>query len=264
MVHFDATAQSAGRLRLAVDLSARFEAALIGVAGRSYPPPFLADDGVLDNGDAEQEVVRILDDIGTKFRARAARIKNVEWRAAADDTHRLVAREARAADLVILGRRADQADLYYAPDPGVTILRAGRPVLLVPDEVDALKARRVVVAWKDSRESRRAVQDALPFLRDASEVMIVEVCEYGMELQGQKSAEDVAAYLRRHKVTMGAMAYLHTEQSVADEILRFAKEERADLIVAGGYGRSRLGEWMFGGVTRELLADSPLCCLFSH
>jgi nucleotide-binding universal stress UspA family protein len=94
--------------------------------------------------------------------------------------------------------------------------------------------------------------------------MIVEVCEYGMELQSQKSAEDIAGYLRRHKVTMGAMAYLHAEQSVADEILRFAKEERADLIVAGGYGRSRLGEWMFGGVTRDLLASSPLCCLFSH
>jgi nucleotide-binding universal stress UspA family protein len=265
MVHFDATPQSAGRLRLAVDLSARFKAPLIGIAGRSYLPPFLADDGALDKGDAEQqEMAEILADIGTTFRARAVRIKNVEWRGALDDTNRLVAREARAADLVILGRRADQGDLYYAFDPGVTILRAGRPVLLVPDDVDALEARRVVVAWKDSRESRRAVQDALPLLRDASEVMIVEVCEYGMELQGQKSVEDVAGYLRRHKVTVGAMAYLHTEQSVAGEILRFAKDEGADLIVAGGYGRSRLGEWMFGGVTRDLLADSPMCCLFSH
>jgi nucleotide-binding universal stress UspA family protein len=60
------------------------------------------------------------------------------------------------------------------------------------------------------------------------------------------------------------MAYLHTERSVCGEILRFAKDEKADLIVAGGYGRSRLGEWMFGGVTRDLVADSPLCCLFSH
>lgn len=265
MVHFDATPQSQRRLRLAVDLSARFRAALIGIAGRSYLPPFLANDGALDNSDAEQrKMVSILADIGTKFRAGAAQIRDVEWRGAVDDTNRLVAREARAADLVIVGRRADQADLYYALDPGVTILRAGRPVLLVPDDVDALEARRVVVAWKDSRESRHAVQDALPFLRDAREVMIVEVCERGMELQGQKSAEDVAGYLRRHKVTVGAMAYLHTERSIGGEILRFAKDEKVDLIVAGGYGRSRLGEWMFGGVTRDLLADSPVCCLFSH
>jgi nucleotide-binding universal stress UspA family protein len=264
MVHFDATPQSAGRLRLAVDLSARFKAALIGIAGRSYLPPFLADDGAANKGDAEErEMVGILAGIGTKFRAGAQRIKDVEWRGALDDTNGLVARQARAADLVILGRGADP-DPYYALDPGVTILRAGRPVLLVPDDVDALQARRVVVAWKDSRESRRAVQDALPFLRDAGEVMMVEVCEHGMELQGQKSAEDVAGYLRRHKVTVGAMAYLHTEQSVGGEILRFAKDEKVDLIVAGGYGRSRLGEWMFGGVTRDLLADSPVCCLFSH
>jgi nucleotide-binding universal stress UspA family protein len=265
MVHFDATPQSAARLRVAVELSARFNAALIGIAGRPYLPPFLGYDSALDHGDAEQqEMAGILADIGTKFRASAARIRSVEWRGTIEDTNTLVARQARAADLVILGRRADQAGLHYALDPGITILRAGRPLLLVPDDVDALAARRVVVAWKDSRESRRAVQDALPFLRDASEVMMVEVCEYGMELQGQKSAEDVAGYLRRHKVTIGAMAYLHTERSVAGEILRFAKDEKADLIVAGGYGRSRLGEWMFGGVTRDLLADSPLCCLFSH
>jgi nucleotide-binding universal stress UspA family protein len=265
MVHFNATPSSAARLRLAVDLSARFKAVLIGIAGRPYLPPFLADDDALDNGDVEQQkMAGILADIGTKFRARTARIKSVEWRGAVEDANRLVARQARAADLVILGRRADQADPNRALDPGVTILRAGRPVLLVSDDVDALEARRVVVAWKDNRESRRAVQDALPFLRDASEVMMVEVCEYGMELQGQKSAEDVAGYLRRHKVTVGAMAYLHAERSVSGEILRFAKDEGADLIVAGGYGRSRLGEWMFGGVTRDLLADSPLCCLFSH
>jgi nucleotide-binding universal stress UspA family protein len=61
-----------------------------------------------------------------------------------------------------------------------------------------------------------------------------------------------------------AKVYLHTKQSVGSEILRFANDEKADLIVAGGYGHSRLGEWMFGGVTRQLLTDSRLCCLLSH
>jgi nucleotide-binding universal stress UspA family protein len=267
MVHFDATRQSQGRLRLAVDLAARFQAALIGIAGRSYLPPFLAEDGAKDvkGSDAEQrEMVAILADIGTKFRAGAGQIKDVEWRGAIDDANSLVPLHARAADLVIVGRPADPADRYYTLDPGATILRAGRPVLLVPDDVDSLQARRVVVAWKDSRESRRAVQDALPFLRDAKEVMIVEVCEYGTETQSQRGVDDVTGYLRRHQVTTGAVAYLHTQRAVADEILRFAKDEKADLIVAGGYGRSRVGEWMFGGVTRDLLAGGSLCCLFSH
>jgi nucleotide-binding universal stress UspA family protein len=134
----------------------------------------------------------------------------------------------------------------------------------VPDGLDALAAQRIVVAWKETRESRRAVYDALPFLRKAAEVMIVEVCEHGTEAESQRHINDLVDYLRRHQVAVGAKAYLHTQQSVAREMLRFAKDERADLIVAGGYGHSRLGEWIFGGVTRELIADSPVCCLFSH
>ncbi len=267
MVHFDGSRRSQRRLRVAADLATRFQAVLIGIAGRSYLPPFLAEDAAVgvDEKDAErQEMIDILADIGTKFRAGAKQIKNVEWRGIIDDANSLIALHARAADLVIVGRPADPGDLYYALDPGVTIVRAGRPVLLVPDDLESLQAQRVVVAWKDSRESRRAVQDALPFLQDAKEVMIVEVCEYGKEAQAQRCVDDVGSYLLRHKVNVGAKAYLHAEQAVAAEILRFAKDEKADLIVAGGYGRSRLGEWMFGGVTRGLLADSPLCCLFSH
>jgi nucleotide-binding universal stress UspA family protein len=267
MVHFDASRAAHNRLRLAVDLASRCHAALIGVAGRAYLPSFLAGDNAqaANKSDAEQqEMTALLADIGTKFRAAAGQIKNAEWRGKVDDVNRLVAQEARAADLVIVGRPADPADLYYALDPGVAVLRCGRPVLLVPDQIDMLASRRAVVAWKDSREARRALQDALPLLQEAKEVMVIEVCEHGTEQQSQRRIDDVTNYLRRHKVKTGAIACLHAERSVADEIVRFATDEKADLIVAGGYGRSRLGEWMFGGVTRGLLTDSPLCCLFSH
>ena len=155
-------------------------------------------------------------------------------------------------------------DLYYSLDPGVTILRAGRPVLFVPDEIELLQARRVIVAWKDTRECRRAVRDALPFLKEASEIMVLTVCEPGTGTQAKPSLDDVETYLVRHGVAVGAKAFLHTKQSTATQLLRFADDERADLIVAGGYGHSRLGEWALGGVTRELLSESPLCCLFSH
>ena len=121
-----------------------------------------------------------------------------------------------------------------------------------------------MVAWKDTRESRRAVCDAIPFLRNAEEVTIVEISEHGRETQSQRSIDDVAGYLLRHKVVVGAKVYLQTKQSVAGELLRFTRDAGADLIVAGGYGHSRLGEWAFGGVTRDLIAGSPVCCLFSH
>jgi nucleotide-binding universal stress UspA family protein len=267
MVHFDARRSGERRVRLAVDLAHRFHALLIGIAGRSYLPPFLAEDTV---GDAERddgerrEMTQLLADMEKQFRAAAKNAKQVEWRGILDDANNLVPREARAADLVIIGRKQDPRDLYYSLDPGITILRAGRPVLLVPDAIDSLPARRVVVAWKDTRECRRAVRDALPFLKEASEIMIATVSEHGTGAQAKPSIDDVENYLVRHQSSVGAKVYLHAKQSIATELLRFAEDERADLIVAGGYGHSRLGEWALGGVTRELLSDSPICCLFSH
>jgi len=267
MVHVGAGRIDGRRIRLAVDLANRFHARLIGIAGRTYLPPFLAEDPAPDaerNDGERREMMDVLADMGKKFHAAAQHIEHVEWRGIPDDANSIVAREARAADLVIIGRKQDPRDLYYSLDPAITILRAGRPVLFVPDEIDSLEARRIVVAWKDTREARRAVRDALPFLKGAKEVTIVTVCEHGTETQAMKHIEDVETYLARHELIVGEKAFLHTEQSTATELLRFVKEERADLIVAGGYGHSRLGEWALGGVTRELLSKSALCCLFSH
>src|SRR5262249_41476521 len=121
-----------------------------------------------------------------------------------------------------------------------------------------------VVAWKDTRESRRAVRDALPFLQEAKEVVLVEVGEHESQSQAKKNLADVAAYLVRHQVVVAAEVWRRPPGLVAAELLRVVQEEKEDLIVAGGYGHSRLGEWIFGGVTRELLAASPVCCLLSH
>jgi nucleotide-binding universal stress UspA family protein len=267
MVHFDAGPSSQRRLKLAIDLANRFEAALIGVAGRSYLPAFIANNGTAadERNDGERrEMTHLLAEIEKKFRAAAKQVTQVEWRGRLEYANDLVPREARAADLVVIGHKQDARDLYYALDPAVIIVRVGRPILVVPDNVDSLAARRVVVAWKDTRESRRAVRDALPFLQAAKEVKIVEVSEQGTEAQSRQRIDDVADYLLRHGVAMAGKAYLHTERSAASELLRFVKDEQADLIVAGGYGHTRLGEWMFGGVTRDLLAGSPVCCLFSH
>lgn len=267
MVHLGAHADWHGRVRLAADLAHRYQAALIGIAGWLSSPAFAIDDiaADLDTTDAEgRNMAARLAEMGEQFRAAAKQVAHVEWRGMLDYPRTMVPREARAADLLIIGRERVAGDPYFSLNPGNTILRAGRPVLVVPDGIDALAAKRVVVAWKDTRESRRAVSDALPFLRRADEVLLVEVCEHGTEAQSEQQMSDVSSYLARHEVTVAAKAFLHTERPVAEELLRFAKDERADLIVSGAYGHSRLGEWIFGGVTRDLLAASPLCCLFSH
>ena len=73
----------------------------------------------------------------------------------------------------------------------------------------------------------------------------------------------VNSYLLRHKASV-AQRYISTRNSQLQTNFSDTKDEKADLIVAGGYGHRRLGEWIFGGVTHDLLADSPVCCLFSH
>ena len=149
--------------------------------------------------------------MGKKFRIQGQHLRHVEWRAALELPADLIVREARAADLVIIGPRHRGGNLHDLVDPGVILLRTGRPVLVVPDVVTPLYLRRVVVACKDTRECRRAVRDALPFLRQAKEVLVVEIGEDGSKSQEKKGVADVARYLVRHGVI------------VADEIWKRAR-----------------------------------------
>jgi nucleotide-binding universal stress UspA family protein len=75
---------------------------------------------------------------------------------------------------------------------------------------------------------------------------------------------DVANYLARHRIETVTERVLPVDATAANSLLRFIENENISLIVAGGYGHSRLGEWAYGGVTRDLLAESPVCYLFSH
>jgi nucleotide-binding universal stress UspA family protein len=166
--------------------------------------------------------------------------------------------------LIILGARHAPGKAPQPVDPGIILLRAGRPVLVVPDTIGPLQLRRAVVAWKDTRECHRAVRDAIPLLRQAKEVVLLGIGETETEAQGKTHLGDVAAYLARHDVPVAAEIWRPGRGPVATELLHFVRSEGADLIVAGGYGHSRLGEWIFGGVTHELLGASPICCMLSH
>jgi nucleotide-binding universal stress UspA family protein len=262
MVHVDIEHDSEQRVELAIGLADRFQAALIGVAGCTLWPAFMAGDVGLtkfNQYDFQKVMVRF-EQRGKKLRTQGRSLRQIEWRTALETPGELLLREARAADLLVIGRRRGGDDA----DPGVIVLRAGRPVLLVPDTIGALPLRRVVVAWKDTRECRRAVRDALPFLQQAKEVLLVGMGEHESQSQGKKDLADVAAYLVRHRVIVAAEVWRRPRRPVAAELLHIVEEEKADLIVAGGYGHSRLGEWIFGGVTRELLTASPVCCMLSH
>ena len=266
MVQVDWDVGSDDRIRLAVDLADKCAAVLIGVAGwvpeselaRRASARFAKDEERLKWISAE------LDRLGERFRDVAgATVHPPEWRGSFHLPREVIARQARAADLVVIGSHPAADDTYHAFDPGSVLLAAGRPVLVAPDGVARLNAQRVLIAWKETREARRAVQSALPFLQAAEHVALLAVAENVLEADAQEQLSDIEAYLRRHRVTLGAKTVLRPHGTASEQIKDSAKREKADLIVAGAYGHTRLGEWIFGGVTHDLLRTSKVCCLFS-
>jgi nucleotide-binding universal stress UspA family protein len=271
-VGFDAAPEN--RVRLAADLADRFGAALIGAAGYPPAPPFISGGIPFISGGiaiaplvtlenvTEQEIA--LGRQEDRFREIVAGARcRIEWRSSIGPADEFLARQARAADLIVVGGETSAGYPYALFDAGALLMNAGRPVLMVPNNLERLLADRVAVAWKDTREARRALADSLPFVKVAEKTFVVEVCEQREADSARRSVSDVVNYLLRHGITTAVGLVLH-EGGVTDELLRFVRTEQIDLVVAGAYGRSRLGEWVFGGVTRDLLRKSPICCLFSH
>ena len=123
----------------------------------------------------------------------------------------VLTREARCADLVMIGQKPGPGNDYQTIDPGEAILKMGRPTLVVPEKARTLRAEHVVLGWKDTREARRALRDALPFLQRATRVTIVEARGEGEEAT--------------------ALGRLDDEGSGAAQRIEIAQEERADLVV---------------------------------
>ncbi|MGN7127819.1 universal stress protein [Methylorubrum thiocyanatum] len=264
LVSADLGDASPDRVRLAAGLARRFDAILTGAAAHKVPAPILVSD-VYDAIEQEErnkaEVRGILEEARALFERSAGEGIRTEWLAAlAGPTTHLV-EQARAADLVVVGRRGpeDEDTGPLGVPPGPVLMETGRPVLVAPPRLVHLEGTRIVVAWKDGPEARRAVTAALPFLRDADKVFVVTVGDDA----GREGAEAVTGHLARH----GAHATTYLLRAVrqeSDDILDFALRQDADLIVMGAYGHSRLREWIFGGFTRDALERSPVCCLMSH
>jgi nucleotide-binding universal stress UspA family protein len=270
MVHLDSDDDTDGRMSLASDLARRFDAALIGVSAWAPRPAFVVDSAVIEfvPDIADLQVMEdLLKARGERFRAVAgAAVRTVEWRSALELPTEFVVREVRSADLMIIGstRHPVLRDPYRCVDPGAVLLRAGRPILLVPRGVTSLAGKRIALAWKDTREARRAIADALPFLQKAETVAVVEFCEPSEEASARHRLDDVTRFLLRHDVRTANQRVRPIDVTVTNALFHFVQDDAIDLIVAGGYGHTRLGEWIFGGVTHDLVTNGQVCCLLSH
>ena len=272
LVHVEAEPTPDPRLALAIDVANCFDARLLGVGAELYGSAYYGGDNIYGSGYLiATEIERVDADLKraeAKFRDSAGEVRaGSDWRSALRFPLVELAAEARGADLVVTSRSARKhASDYDVAQPGVLILQVGRPVLVTPPEMVGLNAANVLVAWKDTRESRRAVADALPFLQKAESVDVVEICDNkGAEASATTRLADVAAYLLRHGVKAAAEAHIaENDAAAAEQLLDIAGRVEADLIVAGAYGHSRFQEWVFGGFTRALLAQTRRAVLFSH
>ena len=268
LVHLDLGRSNESLLQFAGELAQRFDARVIGIA--ACAPPFVAYADVGVDGEAfEMERRQIRDLVAaaeSEFRAAFRdRKAAVEWRAAEDDTDlvRYVSRQARTADLLVTTvAQGDIFDGTRAMHLGALVMQVGRPVLLVPLGARAAKLDRVLVGWKDTRETRRAIADALPLMRGA-DVTVVEVALEGHIEAARRHLADIVAWLVQHGVAAKSYPVASTGNDAAD-LHAAADRERCDVIVAGAYGHSRVREWMLGGVTKDLLMSQHRCSLVSH
>ena len=266
LLHLDATSASVGRLAFAHALADRQGArvtALFGVRPDTDQVAFAYSAGAAISAAERGETPHLRE--RERLRALlAGREPECTWCDVVGDTlvHAIVA-ESIYADLLVLGQQDD--DEPGGPPPGfveAAILQSGVPAIVVPyPHRQETLGERVLVAWNGSAQSARALKAALPLLRLASRV---HVASWARHLPvAPFSGLDVHAWLHRHGVA--ARVHLREPSAHVDKALaQLAVDERADLVVMGCYGHSRLREQVFGGVSRGALATLPVPILMAH
>jgi nucleotide-binding universal stress UspA family protein len=172
---------------------------------------------------------------------------------------------ARYADLVVVSQSGQEAEDMTPADelPETLVMGSGRPTLIVPRYGKfPVLGERILVAWSRTRESTRAVHDALPFLARAKAVTVMEVnpTREARHIAGA----DIALHLARHGVKAEVASTTASDIDVGDAILSRAADLGADMLVMGAYGHSRMREYTFGGVTLHILKHMTVPVLMSH
>jgi nucleotide-binding universal stress UspA family protein len=267
LVHLDAAPGSVDRLTLAHALADRHGARVTALYGMGPDPRQTsygysaaaalraAEQGEVDHQRARSRLRVLLEE----------REPESTWCEVAGDSlvHGFVA-EAIYADLLILGGPAAPDESGVAPGGFVesVLLQSGTPSIVVawPHRQETL-GERILVAWDGSLPAARALRAALPLLRLASRVQVATWARQAPT--APYSGIDVHAWLHRHGVA-ARVRVREPSPRVAAELVSLAGEERADLVVMGCYGHSRLREQVFGGVTRSTLARLPMPVLMAH
>jgi nucleotide-binding universal stress UspA family protein len=268
LVHAEDDPTADGRLDLALSVGRLFGATTLGVAAETWYPFAASPDysfvpgEVLEN--LEQECLRRLEGAQLRFqeRVRAAGLESL-WASEVDFPRDALIRHARSADLIVASRCAGPHSEARSCVPADLIMGAGLPVLVKAETKAAITAEHVVVGWKNTREARRAVTEALPFLERASGVTLAQAAHDGEVETARADLEAAAGRLARRGVK-ASIKVIQDCRNICEGLESVAVQQGADLIVVGAYGHSSWRETVFGGVTQGLLEHGVMHVLFSH
>jgi nucleotide-binding universal stress UspA family protein len=270
MVRLDGSAADEVRLAVVNEIAELFHSQVIGLFLNVLPVVIAAEDGIGAIGAAE--LLRAAREAGDKMEARLHQRldrlqKPVELRRfdiLSDDTANVVAREARAADTFVALRPNGAPREPEHLVEGV-LFGSGRHLFLVPNRKPAKTPfEHIVVAWNGSRESARALAEALPYLHKATQVTVVVVDEEPPIELPAVLGTDAVNHLKHHEINAVLHHVRMRDADVGATLIAEARRLKADLIVMGAYGHSRVREWLLGGATYALLHKAPIPLLVAH
>jgi nucleotide-binding universal stress UspA family protein len=270
-VHVDHREQSRKGLEVAVALASHYEARLVGIYVDTVPmaPELVAMSAapvLLETIAGEQEERAAAARGAFEQAVKAAGVEHA-FRHAQGPMFEALNVNARYSDLLVLTQEGDgDSGPVLGGFADYTVMDCGRPVLVVPFiGAEAPVGGTALVAWSGTRESARAVHDALPLLARAEQVQVVVIQPEGTALyDAPLPGADLCEHLARHGLDVEAKVIPGHDVDAGDLLLSHAADVDANLIVMGAYGHSRLREMVLGGMTRHMLAHMTAPVLMSH
>jgi nucleotide-binding universal stress UspA family protein len=254
----------------AVSLAEAFGAHLAGVAFL-YDPVIAAEAGMMAARIIEEQSAlneQAANAATARFNELARRAgisaETMLVRGSFEGAYRRFGELARRFDLSVVGQGRPEEGAAKAMIVEGALFESGRPVIVVPYiEHSGLRLDRVMACWDGSRTAARAIADAMPLLARAKAIDVVTIATEAAK-SDEMPAADMAQHLARHGLNVTIERVSRGDVEIASSILNYTADRSVDFVVMGGYGHSRLREFVLGGATRGILAAMTVPVLMSH